>query len=129
MPATTKSFRWRPAAIVATKVFTATSVRRIGVASPATTFATTGRRHQHTYIGDLVVQIIPPNATGVGPVVLHNRSGGSIDNLNRSYDATSTPDLAQLVGTSPQGAWTMQVADKANQDVGKILRFTVELGL
>lgn len=84
---------------------------------------------EHTYIGDLVVQVIPPNGTGVGPIVLHDRSGGSIDNLNRSYDATSTPGLAQLVGTSPQGAWTLRVADKANQDVGKILRFTVELGL
>lgn len=84
---------------------------------------------EHTYIGDLVVQVNPPNATGVGPIVLHNRSGGSTDNLNRSYDATNTPGLAQLVGTSPQGTWTLQVSDKADQDVGKILRFSVELDL
>lgn len=54
-------------------------------------------------------------------------AGGSIVNLTRSYDAASTPDLAQLVGTSPRGTWTLSVADKAKLDVGKILRFTVEL--
>jgi len=103
-------------------------VARVGDTKPVKSVKI-GVNIEHTYIGDLVVRIIAPNATGVGPIVLHNRSGGSIDNLNRSYDATSTPDLAQFVGTSPQGAWTLQVADKANQDTGKILRFTVELGL
>jgi subtilisin-like proprotein convertase family protein len=84
---------------------------------------------EHTYIGDLVVRVIPPTATGIGPIVLHDREGGTTNNLNRSYDAASTPALTELVGKSPQGAWTLDVTDKANQDTGQILRFMVELSL
>lgn len=84
---------------------------------------------EHTYIGDLIVRLIPPAATGVGPIVLHNRAGGGTDNLKRSYDAASVSELGQLVGLSPQGEWVMDVNDRAKQDMGRILRFTVELGL
>jgi len=53
----------------------------------------------------------------------------STHNINRTYDPLSTNALAQLIGKSPEGAWTLQVEDKARQDVGKIERFTVELEL
>lgn len=82
---------------------------------------------EHTYIGDLVVQLIPPSATGVGPIMLHNRQGASTRNISRTYDSLNTSDLTQLFGKSPQGSWTLQVEDKARHDVGKIERFTVEL--
>jgi subtilisin family serine protease len=84
---------------------------------------------EHTYIGDLIVRVIPPVAGGAEPVVLHNRSGGSMDNLKRTYDTHSTPDLAHLAGTSPAGTWTLEVTDQAKQDTGKILSFSVELDL
>ncbi len=84
---------------------------------------------QHTHIGDLVVEIVPPSATGVGPIVLHNREGGSARNISRTYDPLNTGALAQLLGKSPQGAWTLQVHDKERHDVGKIERFSVELEL
>lgn len=83
----------------------------------------------HTYIGDLVVQLVPPAGTGVGPIVLHNREGASTRNISRTYDPLTTSGLTQLVGKSPEGAWTLQVEDKSRQDVGKIERFTVELEL
>lgn len=84
---------------------------------------------EHTYIEDLIVKVVPPATTGVGPIILHDRSGGSADNLNRSYNATTTPDLAQLVGKSPAGQWKLQVSDNATQDKGNILRFAIELEL
>jgi subtilisin family serine protease len=82
---------------------------------------------EHTYIGDLVVELIPPSASGVGPIVLHNREGGSARNISRTYDALNTHALASLFGKSPQGTWTLRVQDKARHDVGKIERFSVEL--
>ena len=84
---------------------------------------------EHTWIGDLIVRVIPPTAVGTGPIVLHNRTGGGADNLNRSYDAASTPALGGLVGKSPEGRWTLEIEDHAQRDVGKILRFAVELDL
>lgn len=84
---------------------------------------------EHTWIADLMVKVVPPAATGVGPIVLHDRSGGSADNLNRSYNSTTTPELAQLNGKSPEGQWKLRVTDTATQDTGNILRFTVELAL
>ena len=84
---------------------------------------------EHNWIGDLIVRAISPAGAGVGPILLHNRTGGNTQNLNRSYDTTSTPDLSQLHGQSPQGSWTLEVEDKAKQDTGNILRFSVELDL
>ncbi len=84
---------------------------------------------EHTYIGDLVVEIVPPSAAGVGPIVLHDREGGSARNISRTYDPLNTDALAPLLGKSPQGTWTLQVHDKARHDVGRIERFSVELEL
>ena len=35
----------------------------------------------HTFIGDLVLKLLPPLALGSAPVVLHNQAGGSTDNI------------------------------------------------
>jgi subtilisin family serine protease len=83
----------------------------------------------HTWIGDLVVSLRPPAGLGVGAIVLHDRSGGGTQNLNRNYDVGSTPGLAQLQGLSPQGLWSLEVEDRAKRDTGSILRFSVELDL
>ena len=42
---------------------------------------------RHTFIGDLVVSLLPPTGAAV---VLHNRSGGATQNLKRTYNATTT---------------------------------------
>jgi len=84
---------------------------------------------EHTWIGDLVVEVVPPSGTGVTQVVLHDREGGGSQNLRRVYDTASTPGLASLIGKSPQGAWKLNVSDRAKRDVGQIVSFGVELGL
>lgn len=81
---------------------------------------------EHTYIGDLVVKVVPPSGTG-RPVTLHNRSGGSARNLKRTYDQESTPGLSPLVGRAPTGTWALEVADKIKDDVGRLVRWGVEL--
>jgi subtilisin-like proprotein convertase family protein len=82
---------------------------------------------RHSYVGDLVVTLTPPAATGVPSVVLHNRAGGSADNLIRSYNATTTPALAPLHGVPAKGEWTLSVKDEARLDVGTIRGLALEL--
>lgn len=82
---------------------------------------------EHTYIGDLVVQVIPPATMGLSAILLHDRSGRGTDNLQRTYDVASTPDLGRLSGKDPQGTWTLEVSDKASQDVGRIRSFSLEV--
>ncbi|MCY1079148.1 S8 family serine peptidase [Archangium lansingense] len=81
---------------------------------------------QHTYIGDLLVTLEPPASTGVSPVVLHSRSGGSMGHLRKTYDAINTPGLSSLEGKNPQGTWTLVVQDQDRLDTGMLRSFSVE---
>jgi subtilisin family serine protease len=83
---------------------------------------------EHTYIGDLIVTVKPPVEMGVDPILLHNREGGATDNIKKTYDEVNAPGLAACKGKSPQGSWTLDVADRANRDIGKIRSFTLEIG-
>ena len=82
---------------------------------------------EHTYRGDLVVTLRPPSATGAPPVVLHNREGGSANNIKKTYDEVNAPGLVALKNKSPKGTWKLSVADKEKQDTGKIRSFSVEM--
>ncbi|HKA23197.1 MAG TPA: S8 family serine peptidase [Blastocatellia bacterium] len=82
---------------------------------------------EHTFIGDLVVTLKSPAGMSVSPIKLHNREGGGTHNLKKTYDSVNAPGLVGLNGKSPQGTWTLEVADKAAADVGKIRSFTLEM--
>ncbi|MHC5114804.1 MAG: S8 family serine peptidase [Planctomycetota bacterium] len=82
---------------------------------------------EHTHVGDLIVRLAPPPATGVSPIVLHERTGGRRNNINRTYDVASTPDLAELVGATPTGTWTLKVSDRGTRHVGRIRRFSLAI--
>ncbi len=75
----------------------------------------------HTYIGDLIVNLQSPEGTVVR---LHNRTGGTTDNLVITYDddGGSTPDgpgtLADFETEIATGTWTLTVSDNAGQDTG-----------
>ncbi|APU41634.1 MULTISPECIES: M28 family metallopeptidase [unclassified Streptomyces] len=64
----------------------------------------------HTYRGDLVVDLLAPDGTVYN---LHNRSGGSADNLVQSYTVNASSEVAN-------GIWKLRVKDSAAQDVGYI---------
>ena len=79
---------------------------------------------EHTYIGDLRVDLVSP----AGRVVrLHDQVGGSADNLKRSYDTTSTSDLGDYLGQSMQGEWQLQVRDLARLDTGTLISWSITL--
>jgi len=84
---------------------------------------------EHTFIGDLVVTLKPPSAAGVAPIKLHNREGGGTHNIKKTYDSVNAPGLVAFNGKSPQGTWSLEVADQAKADVGKIRSFTLEMSL
>jgi subtilisin family serine protease/subtilisin-like proprotein convertase family protein len=65
----------------------------------------------HTFIGDLIVTLVGPNGA---QVVLHNRTGGSTDNLHETY---VVPDFD---GGSAAGAWQLLVSDNAGIDLGTL---------
>jgi subtilisin-like proprotein convertase family protein len=73
----------------------------------------------HTYTGDLRVALVSPQGTRV---LLHDRGGGSTDNLIRTWKVSNASGLAPLIGQAAAGTWRLEVADLAAVDVGKLNR-------
>jgi subtilisin-like proprotein convertase family protein len=76
----------------------------------------------HTYISDLRVDLIAPDSTGV---VLHNHTGGSANDLIKTYSAQETPALRALEGKPIGGTWRLQVRDTFRLDVGRLNRWRI----
>ncbi|MDX1473279.1 MAG: GEVED domain-containing protein, partial [Reinekea sp.] len=64
----------------------------------------------HTYIGDLIVDLIHPDGTVYN---LHNRSGGSANDIQQTYSV----NVGSKVST---GTWSLKVRDLANRDIGTL---------
>jgi endonuclease I/subtilisin-like proprotein convertase family protein len=72
----------------------------------------------HTYQGDLTVTLTSPAGKSV---TLHNRAGGSADDLKAKFD------LSAFAGESTKGDWKLTVEDKAKADVGTLKEWNLEL--
>ncbi|WP_251358185.1 S8 family serine peptidase [Kangiella sp. TOML190] len=73
---------------------------------------------KHTYIGDLEVKIIAPDGKSA---VLHNRTGGSANDIQQTYSLN-----ASSVSNSGNGTWRLQVNDNYNGDTGYIDTWTLK---
>ena len=71
----------------------------------------------HTYIGDLRVDLIAPNGTGV---VLHNNTGGPANDIVRTYSVQDTPAMRPLLDSAIGGTWRLRVTDTFRLDVGRL---------
>ncbi|MGJ7901233.1 proprotein convertase P-domain-containing protein [Lysobacter sp. 1R34A] len=71
---------------------------------------------KHTFIGDLRVDLVAPDGSRY---TLHNRSGGSADNLIKAYTVNASSETAN-------GTWKLLVNDNARADVGKIDRWSLQ---
>jgi subtilisin-like proprotein convertase family protein len=80
----------------------------------------------HTWIGDLTVTLVAPSSE---EVKLHNRTGGSEDNIIKSYDVKSTPELQPFLGKKAKGNWTLNAADHVRRDTGKLNNWGIEITL
>jgi subtilisin-like proprotein convertase family protein len=83
----------------------------------------------HTFVGDLIVELESP----FGVIVrLHDRTGGSDDNIVARYDDDVTPpdgpgSLSDFDYASAAGTWTLRVIDAAAQDTGTLNSWTLRI--
>jgi subtilisin-like proprotein convertase family protein len=70
----------------------------------------------HTWRGDLTVSLIAPDGT---QYLLHNRTGGSADNIVTTYSVDARSETAN-------GTWKLRVQDHANLDTGRINKFSLQ---
>lgn len=78
----------------------------------------------HSYIGDLVVEVVDPSGHAV---MLHNRQGGQQDNLVTAFDSSAIPALGNMRGRAIQGSWILRVKDLENQDIGKLNQWSLDI--
>ena len=71
----------------------------------------------HTARGDLVVSLIAPDGTAY---VLHNHSGGSANNIDKTYTVNASSEAAD-------GTWRLRVQDTAAPNTGFINTWTLTL--
>lgn len=64
---------------------------------------------------------------GGAQVVLHDETGGDAENLIRTYSSENFPPLRALNGAVGHGDRTLRVADLVGQDVGTLVRWSLEL--
>ena len=76
----------------------------------------------HTWCGDLRGLLRAPSEVGV---TLHNRSGGDLDDLIRTYRSTDEPLLHLLVGTPAKGHRTLKVQDLVEEDTSLLQKWGI----
>nr|WP_246191878.1 proprotein convertase P-domain-containing protein [Pseudoxanthomonas gei] len=69
----------------------------------------------HTYKGDLKVDLVAPDGS---VYVLHNRTGGSTDNINSTFTVNLSSEVLN-------GTWNLRVNDNASGDTGYINSWSV----
>ena len=78
----------------------------------------------HTYIGDLQVELFSPAGRRA---VLHSRSGGTQNDLRRTFDSNSPGQLSNIVGQPVQGTWMLQVRDLDAVDTGTLNTWSLNI--
>lgn len=73
----------------------------------------------HTWQGDLIVDLTSPSGTTTR---LHNRTGGSTQNLFETYAG-----LTDFGGEPSIGVWTLTVSDNANLDTGQLNEWCINM--
>ena len=89
-----------------------------GCAGNASATSTVEVHIVHTFIGDLIVNLVAPDGT---LYLLHNRTGGSADNIDQTYTVNLSSEVSN-------GTWRLRVEDAASLDVGFIDSWTLNLG-
>ncbi|MEU8616847.1 M4 family metallopeptidase [Streptomyces sp. NPDC048623] len=89
------------------------SVTVTGISGNAPSNLAVGVDIVHTWIGDLVVDLIAPDGSVYN---LHNRTGSSTDNIQQTYTVNASSEVAN-------GTWKLRVQDKASADTGYINSF------
>ncbi len=78
----------------------------------------------HTYIGDLLVTLTSPAGT---EVTLHNKAGGSSNDIRTTYTPSSNTALASLAGTQMAGDWVLAMGDYYGGDAGTLNSWRMDI--
>ncbi len=78
----------------------------------------------HSFIGDLRLTLISPSGKSA---LIHDRHGGSSNDIRETFDLRTTPSLGSLAGQSIQGDWTLFIQDLAAKDEGRLNRWELEI--
>jgi len=70
---------------------------------------------EHSHIGDLIIKLTAPSGR---ELLLHNRSGWSTQNIERTLAGT---ELGELREENLAGDWDLRVVDTAARDVGRLV--------
>jgi aminopeptidase S len=87
-----------------------------GVAGNAPATLKVGVDIRHTYIGDLVVDVLAPDGSVYN---VHNRSGAGTDNIVTTYTVNASSEVAN-------GTWRLRVRDAAAQDTGTVNAWSLQ---
>jgi len=87
-----------------------------GVSGNAPTALGVGVDIRHTYRGDLAVDLVAPDGSVYN---LHNRTGGSADDLVATYTVNASSEVAN-------GTWRLRVRDAASADTGTINAWSLQ---
>ena len=78
----------------------------------------------HTWIGDLQLILTDPSGR---EMVLHDRSGSSRHDIQKTYSTRTDDVLGQLIGAELHGDWTLKVIDLAAPDTGILHGWKMEI--
>ncbi|MCH7871425.1 MAG: proprotein convertase P-domain-containing protein, partial [Planctomycetes bacterium] len=83
----------------------------------------------HSHISDLVIELESPMGTVVR---LHNRNGGSGENIHVTYDDLTRPPagpglLRDFNAEVATGVWTLRVSDNADLDTGSLDSWSLKI--
>jgi len=78
----------------------------------------------HTWIGDLKVILVLPSGD---EVTLHNKTGYSRKNIEKTYSTKSDEFLQFVVGIEVKGDWRLKVIDLASRDIGTLSKWGMDL--
>ncbi len=81
---------------------------------------------EHSFLGDLEIYLTSPARTRI---LLQNRTLGRATQLETTYSLDTTPLLHDVLNESARGQWRLQVIDYAPQDVGRLNRWQLNLGI
>lgn len=80
----------------------------------------------HDFLGDISLTLVAPSGA---TVMIQDRSLGRQTALRHTYTLKTTPALMQLLGQSAQGTWKLRAIDHAAAATGKLLAWSLTLGL
>lgn len=78
----------------------------------------------HSWISDLTVTLAAPDGA---TAVLHDKEGADGDDIVKTYTSAGHAALNAMEGTPISGDWVLSVVDQASQDVGRLVRWGLDI--